>query len=102
MIRRSLKCFTQLFVLWVFVMGMPVLADQGKININTANEKQLCTLNRIGPKYAARIIKYREEVGEFKTPEDITKVRGIGNKTLEVNRGMIIVQDEIAEDGKKE
>lgn len=98
----TLKWVTHLFVLLVFLMGMPVFAEQGKININTADEKQLCALKRIGPKYAARIIKYREEVGEFKIPEEITRVRGIGKETFIANQEMIIVREEVAVEEKKE
>ncbi len=37
----------------------------------------------IGPQIAARIVAYREQNGAFKRVEEITKVRGIGAKTLE-------------------
>ncbi|MFH2132892.1 MAG: helix-hairpin-helix domain-containing protein [bacterium] len=99
---RTLKKGIHLLLGLLFLMGMPVFADQGKININTANEKQLCQLKRIGPSYAARIIEYRDKVGEFKTPEEIMKVQGVGSKTFEANKDMIIVQDEMAADVKKE
>jgi competence protein ComEA len=49
-------------------------------------------LDKIGPKYAQRIIDYRENVQPFKTPEEIMKVKGIGPKTLEANKGRITVQ----------
>jgi len=49
-------------------------------------------LKRIGPKYAERIIEYREKNGPFKTPEDIMKVKGIGPKTFELNKDMITVK----------
>lgn len=77
----------------LLLMGMPVFAEQGKININTANEKQLCELKRVSNKYAARIIQYRKEVGPFQAPDEIMKVRGIGPKTFEANKAVIIVQE---------
>jgi competence protein ComEA len=40
-------------------------------------------LSGIGEKKAADIIKYREENGSFRAIEDLTKVSGIGEKTLE-------------------
>jgi len=40
--------------------------DNQKININTATVKELVKLKRIGPKYAERIIKYREENGPLR------------------------------------
>lgn len=54
-----------------------------KININTADATELRQLSGIGEKKAADIIKYREENGSFQTVEDLTKVSGIGEKTLE-------------------
>lgn len=50
----------------------------GKININTATKDQLKTLSGIGDSTADKIIKYREENGNFSNIEDIKKVSGIG------------------------
>lgn len=50
----------------------------GKVNINTADEKELDTLPGIGPAMAKRIIEYRETEGSFQQIEDIKKIRGIG------------------------
>ena len=66
-------------------------AEAEKININTAAAKELVKLKRIGPKYAERIIEYREN-NPFEKPEDITKVTGIGQKTYEANKDVIVVE----------
>lgn len=58
-------------------------SDTAKVNINTADAAELQQLSGIGEKKAADIIKYREENGSFQTVEDLTKVSGIGEKTLE-------------------
>lgn len=77
----------------VMVICTPALAAKpGKIDLNTASVKELAQLKRVGMKYAERIVKYREEHGPFKTPEDITKVPGIGPKTLELNKEIIVVE----------
>ncbi|MCK9556496.1 MAG: ComEA family DNA-binding protein [Candidatus Cloacimonetes bacterium] len=59
------------------------------VNINTAGQEELCTLMRIGPSRAEAIIKYREQNGLFNTIEDLLQVKGIGTKTLELNRKRI-------------
>jgi len=50
------------------------------ININTAHQSELETLPGIGPATAKKIIQFREQVGRFKKPSDIKKVKGIGEK----------------------
>jgi competence protein ComEA len=54
-----------------------------KININTADETELCQLPGIGPARARQIILLREEQGSFSKVEDLLQIKGIGSKTLE-------------------
>lgn len=58
-------------------------AEAGRVNINSADSETLQTLPGIGEKRAADIIAYREENGPFRIPEDLTKVKGIGEATME-------------------
>ena len=67
--------------------------DQRSININRATEAELVSLHGIGSNKAQAIILYREMFGGFKTVNDLTKVKGIGAKTIEKNRRRLIVQD---------
>ena len=67
--------------------------DSGKININTASVEELTQLKGIGPNHAAKIIEFREKNGPFKIPEDIMQVPGIGQKTFENNKDLIIVEE---------
>jgi competence protein ComEA len=78
------------------------LSAAEKININTASEKELTQLDRIGPALAERIVKYREKNGPFEKPEDITKVKGIGSGTLKRFSDRITVEEteKEAEEGK--
>lgn len=54
-----------------------------KVNINTANADELATLAGIGKVKAEAIVTYRSTNGNFKTVDDLTKVKGIGSKNLE-------------------
>ena len=87
------RFFTLIMVVVVLIaMADSIWADDaGKININTASAEELQTLFRVGPKYAARIIEYRELNGPFETPEEIISVSGIGPKTFELNKDRIVV-----------
>ena len=51
-----------------------------KVNINTATQSELETINGVGPSIAAKIIKYREDNGKYKTIEDLKNVGGIGEE----------------------
>lgn len=53
--------------------------NNGLININTATQTELETLDGIGPSTAKKIIDYREENGKFNSIEDIQNVSGIGD-----------------------
>lgn len=57
--------------------------SDGKIHINTADEKKLDELPGVGPIMAKRIIEYRNEHGPFESVDDLAKVRGIGAEKLE-------------------
>ena len=65
----------------------------GKININTASAVVLETLPGIGPVLAERIITYRTENGPFSSVEALSKVEGIGSKTLLEILNLITVED---------
>ena len=63
----------------------------GKININTADETTLQTLDGIGETKAKAIIEYRNKNGNFKTTEDIKNVSGIGDSVYEKIKDNITV-----------
>ena len=54
------------------------------VNINTASAEEIAdALSGIGLSKAEAIVSYREAHGAFETVEQLTLVRGIGEKTLE-------------------
>ena len=52
---------------------------EGMVNINTADEKELDKLPGVAPAMAKRIVEYRTENGAFQAPEEIKRVKGIGD-----------------------
>ncbi|MDD5887169.1 MAG: ComEA family DNA-binding protein [Oscillospiraceae bacterium] len=65
--------------------------NSGRININTADAEELQQLPGIGEVKARRILEDRRENGRFSSPDDLTRVKGIGEKTLEKIRNQITV-----------
>lgn len=59
------------------------VGQQGKINLNTASESQLLSVNGIGPTKAKSIVEFREQHGKFESVDQLKEVKGIGAKTLE-------------------
>ena len=86
----------KLVVLVIFVTLVGVISlyagEVAKININTASAEELTQLKGIGPSHAAKIVEYREKNGPFKLPEEVIQVPGIGQKTFENNKDMILVE----------
>ena len=89
--RQWIALFTALAMVMMFA-GNVVAESTETININTANIEELTQLDRVGEKYAERIVAYRTENGPFETPEDIMLVAGIGEKTFEANKERIVVK----------
>ena len=52
-------------------------ADDGLVDINTADAAELCTLPGVGQARAESILAYRQEHGSFQTVEEIKQVSGI-------------------------
>ena len=74
--------------------GIPAIevAQTGTIDINNADAEELTALPGIGETLAGLIVAEREEHGPFLYAEDLTSVKGIGPKTLEKFRDMIVTE----------
>lgn len=68
-----------------------------KVNINTADAATLDrVLVNVGPSKAEAIVAYRKQHGPFRSAEQLAQVDGIGLKTVEKNREMIVIGGGIA------
>ena len=77
----------------ILVLAQKSITQSKSININTANRHMLTNLPGIGPKLAGRIIEYRDAHGLFSSREEITQVKGIGEKKYQAISEMITVSD---------
>ena len=63
-----------------------------KVNINTADAATLDrVLKNVGPAKAEAIVAHRKANGAFRSPEQLADVKGIGLRTVELNRERIVV-----------
>jgi competence protein ComEA len=62
--------------------GAAGAAPGAPVDVNTAPEAELETLDGVGPATAAKILAYRREHGGFRTVDDLLQVPGIGPKKL--------------------
>ena len=67
-------------------------AENGLVNINTADKERLMTLPGIGQSRAEAIIAWREQNGSFQTPEEIMQVSGIKEAAYEKIKRLITVE----------
>lgn len=65
------------------------VAIQNVVHLNKSTIADLVTLKGIGHKKAQAILAYREQVGAFKSIDDLIKIKGIGKKVLADNAGRL-------------
>jgi len=61
-----------------------------RVDLNTADAAELGLLPGIGPQLGERIVAYREEHGAFTSPDDLTRVPGIGEKIADRVRPYVV------------
>lgn len=64
------------------------------VNLNTATQAELETLKGVGPTKAKSIIEYREQNGAFQSVDDLKKVKGFGEKSVELLKNDLHVGEE--------
>ena len=81
MVKRIL---TGIILAATLTTGAAIAAENAKgvVNINTASTQELQLLPRVGPALAKRIVDFRATNGNFKAPQELTRVKGIGEKSF--------------------
>ncbi len=91
--RSASRLSAVLLALAVLTLGtVPTLSaaeENDPIDLNRATARELIQLPGVGEVIAKRIVDFREEHGPFKRVEDLMKVKGIGEKSLEKIRPYI-------------
>ena len=78
--------------LLALLLTLPAWAAEG-VNINTASAEEIAAaLNGVGLAKAEEIVRYREEHGAFAHADELVNVKGIGLRTVDKNRDLIIVE----------
>ncbi|OQZ02494.1 MAG: hypothetical protein B6D35_01170 [Candidatus Brocadia sp. UTAMX2] len=62
-----------------------------KLDVNTSPWYELVLLPKLGEAKAKAIVAYREKYGNFKTLDELTKVKGIGTSITEAIRDHLII-----------
>lgn len=76
----------------VAFLSLAGTAFAGQVDINTADAETISAeLNGIGLAKAKAIVEYREKHGPFRSADDLSLVKGVGEKIVEKNRADIRV-----------
>ncbi len=65
------------------------------VELNTTSKELLSNVSGIGNKLAAQIILFRNENGNFKSRNDLKKVKGMGEKSFQQSAGFLRIKDGI-------
>ncbi|WP_199177395.1 ComEA family DNA-binding protein [Geothermobacter hydrogeniphilus] len=85
----------------LFVFSLPAGAAEvplqaqvktGAVNVNVATTRELQKLPGVGQVTAERIVAFRDANGPFASVDALIKVQGIGRKTLEKIRPLVVVE----------
>ena len=75
------------------LLAMATWASQA-VNINTATAEEISeALTGIGLSKAKAIVEYRNANGNFRHADELVNVKGIGLRTIDRNRGAILVEE---------
>jgi competence protein ComEA len=73
------------------MISLPLAAAE-PVDINTATAEEIANaLTGVGVSKAALIVEYREQNGPFTHMDELVNVKGIGLRTLDKNRDMIVL-----------
>lgn len=79
-------------ILPIAALLLPLLSFAAPVDINTADATTISkSLKGVGMAKAEAIVEYRQKHGPFKNADELSLVKGIGERTVEINRADIKV-----------
>ena len=64
------------------------------VNVNSASAEEIAeSLKGVGLSKAEAIVSYRETNGQFKHMDELVNVKGIGIRTVDINREYILLEN---------
>jgi len=79
-------------IIAVAILSLAGAAFAGPVNVNTADAETISAeLKGVGITKAIAIVEYRKANGPFKNADSLMQVKGIGERTVEINRKNILV-----------
>jgi competence protein ComEA len=85
----------------IFILGTILAAAAWAaqpVNVNTASAEEIAeSLKGVGMSKARLIVAYREANGSFSHIDELVNVKGIGIRTVDINREQILLRDPAAE-----
>ena len=91
---RLYKELQWLMVIVLLGASALALAEPDTVNVNTANAEVIAeVLDGVGLSRAQAIVDYRAQHGAFADAYDLALVKGIGDRTVELNEDRIRLQD---------
>ena len=84
---------TGLFSVWAWAMQ--------PVNVNSASAEEIAeALKGVGMSKAEAIVRYRDDNGQFKHVDELVNVKGIGIRTVDINREYILLDNSELADNK--
>ena len=84
---------TGLFSIWAWALQ--------PVNVNSASAEEIAeALKGVGMSKAEAIVSYRSEYGQFKHVDELVNVKGIGIRTVDINREYILLDNSELADSK--
>ena len=96
--KKTLKSVAFLFIGLFFIVSATTLFAEEKlvgktVNINTATAEEIAkNVPLITPELAEKIVKYREEAGDFMTIEELLQVDGFDRELLRKVKKFLLLE----------